>query len=442
MKSLKNKKGFTLIELLAVIVILAIVMVVTIPSVLNAMDNAKKGQLDNASETVSSWLTKQNSLKELGADFGMTDSVYDDFIEAYGEFSDTFENAVKEGKKLSNCSDESYLMLNTAGVADPENNINLDKSYIWKNASEEKIYVKLSAKEGGAFYVGGSSSSSEEQGPAILSEFKIYGNSVQNGTPSSTNPVEIKSVGNPSKNLYVMPSADYTLQSDGSYYVKIKTLYTNAFKYYFNDVNKQYTFSAKIKGAITSTSGNVAPENLYVGIGIQYSDNSKSLEKFSGKELNNDGFIAKSITSDISKNVSNSYFIYSCNAENYVYVKDIQLEEGSSATSYEPHYDGYKIPITITTNGTPTTITLTLDEPLRKVGDTSDYIDLLQGKVYRNVQVNDTTGTKSISESYQAVTDTTGTAISIPTLPEINKSTTVTIGTQISSSIDLNFLDY
>ena len=64
MKNIKNRKGFTLIELLAVIVILAIVMVVTIPSVLNAMDNAKRGQLENASEAVSSWLTKQNSLKK------------------------------------------------------------------------------------------------------------------------------------------------------------------------------------------------------------------------------------------------------------------------------------------------------------------------------------------------------------------------------------------
>ena len=40
---IKNQKGFTLIELLAVIVVLAIIMIFAIPSVMTAMNNAKKG---------------------------------------------------------------------------------------------------------------------------------------------------------------------------------------------------------------------------------------------------------------------------------------------------------------------------------------------------------------------------------------------------------------
>ena len=39
---MKNRKGFTLVELLAVIVVLAIIMIIALPSVLTAMDNAKK----------------------------------------------------------------------------------------------------------------------------------------------------------------------------------------------------------------------------------------------------------------------------------------------------------------------------------------------------------------------------------------------------------------
>ena len=71
-----NRKGFTLIELLAVIVILAIVMVVTIPSVLNAMDNARESQLKNGADAVSEWLTKQRELDELGGISGGASTDY------------------------------------------------------------------------------------------------------------------------------------------------------------------------------------------------------------------------------------------------------------------------------------------------------------------------------------------------------------------------------
>lgn len=37
-----NKKGFTLVELLAVIVVLALILVITVPTVLSAMNNSKK----------------------------------------------------------------------------------------------------------------------------------------------------------------------------------------------------------------------------------------------------------------------------------------------------------------------------------------------------------------------------------------------------------------
>lgn len=57
-----NRKGFTLIELLAVIVILAIVLVVTIPSVLNSMDTARQKQLENVVVSIESMVTKQYEL--------------------------------------------------------------------------------------------------------------------------------------------------------------------------------------------------------------------------------------------------------------------------------------------------------------------------------------------------------------------------------------------
>ena len=50
---LKNKKGFTLVELLAVIVVLAIIILIAMPSVMSAMDKARKNALyTEASEII------------------------------------------------------------------------------------------------------------------------------------------------------------------------------------------------------------------------------------------------------------------------------------------------------------------------------------------------------------------------------------------------------
>ncbi len=68
----------------------------------------------------------------------------------------------------------------------------------------------------------------------------------------------------------------------------------------------------------------------------------------------------------------------------------IQIEEGSTVTSYEPY--GYKIPITVS-NGTDTkTTNIYLKEPLRKIGDYADYLDLTNKKVVRNVKEYKITG--------------------------------------------------
>lgn len=63
-----NKKGFTLIELLAVIVILAVVMVVTIPSVLNSMAGARQKQFENAIKSIEDYAKKNIELCNFGSD--------------------------------------------------------------------------------------------------------------------------------------------------------------------------------------------------------------------------------------------------------------------------------------------------------------------------------------------------------------------------------------
>lgn len=88
----------------------------------------------------------------------------------------------------------------------------------------------------------------------------------------------------------------------------------------------------------------------------------------------------------------NAYYIKFCKGtpvselQNY----DIQLERGTTATTYEQ----YKTPIT--TN-------IYLDEPLRKFEDNEDYIDFTNQKIIRNVKVENGTYSQLVPPLEQTV---------------------------------------
>ena len=60
-----NRKGFTLIELLAVVVILAVILVVTIPSVLSTMEKSKEKSFNDAVEIIRDYVQKQYEISKL-----------------------------------------------------------------------------------------------------------------------------------------------------------------------------------------------------------------------------------------------------------------------------------------------------------------------------------------------------------------------------------------
>ena len=67
---MKKRNGFTLVELLAVIVILAIILVIAVPSIMNTIDDAKKGSFESSAKLIAAnaetyWLTQQTLGKEL-----------------------------------------------------------------------------------------------------------------------------------------------------------------------------------------------------------------------------------------------------------------------------------------------------------------------------------------------------------------------------------------
>ena len=63
-----NRKGFTLVELLAVIVILAIVVGITMVTILPTLENSRKKAFDTAVETISNYIQDQHDMSLLSED--------------------------------------------------------------------------------------------------------------------------------------------------------------------------------------------------------------------------------------------------------------------------------------------------------------------------------------------------------------------------------------
>lgn len=358
--------------------------------------------------------------------------------------------------------------------------------------------------------------------PELLTNFKIYGNSLQNGIPTPNSPIEIESVGDKTENLIDYKQfTPYT--KDGITFIENGLLYTGTY-YISTTINNlipenTYTLSFNIE-----STDEINPfwrfqytDNTYSsparnGIGIKIpadkivknvllypevtatvhtsritniqlllGDTVKDYERYgykipvkvSGKNLfdintyfkeylNNENEITYTqndfaqinkikILADVKENtqytLSFDYEIYSSDEEkgnaisvimkdknntdlkkvlltskgtkttgntkivmdenttlSYISItyatalrncnvklKNIQLEEGISPTKYEPYVE-------------PEIKNIYLDEPLRKVGNYIDYIDLINKKVVRNIKLlelseNDNLVTTGISGS-------------------------------------------
>ncbi len=116
-----NRKGFTLVELLAVIIILAIVVGIAIPSVTSVINNSKKKGFETAMESAAGYLTKQAQLMSI--DMGSLDTEFDSLDGAddnsmtdgtYSVAASTHANLwSKLGLKVANISEFSITV--TAG---------------------------------------------------------------------------------------------------------------------------------------------------------------------------------------------------------------------------------------------------------------------------------------------------------------------------------------
>ena len=171
---------------------------------------------------------------------------------------------------------------------------------------------------------------------------KIYGNSVQNGTPSTDNPIEIQSVGDKTNNIIDFSKCTWTKMNG------------NNCNYKFDN----NTFS------IERTAENNAV-GIFANIELQAGTYNISISNISGNTTYSDGeyfiyFMDSSIVVKKSDGFKKSFTLTEDSVvQIYLYLPDntnrkignkikynIQLEKGKDATAYEP-YGYYKIPVTV-----------------------------------------------------------------------------------------------
>lgn len=296
-------------------------------------------------------------------------------------------------------------------------------------------------------------------------DYKIYGNSVQYGTPSPDSPVDIVSVG------------DLVTDTASEYYGKYDVPVTVTGKNLLNT----YGFSAEsminpssprvLKNNHGTTISTVNPSDsititqvyrsnyslesylngyFCVGLNEEIKIGLSYRISFDIDIISNPGN-AKDITILINGSsrynlnlregrISNS-FIYSKNSAyptrrfiefrcmgmsftisnimiTYVENKDIEYEPYTSSNQH-----------------------IYLDEPLRKVGDYADYIDFKNQKVIRQIEALDDTGAKSIDESFGTFDTPIEGSITVPELTMPNSAVTnISTETAISpSNMDVEY---
>lgn len=268
-----------------------------------------------------------------------------------------------------------------------------------------------------------------------LEELKIYGNSIQNGDPTINTPIEVESLGD--------KVTDESDSNYGKYKIPVTVRGKNLFNYTearnsteqgFVDEDGWITISidntsgttTKYSNFWTKVNNNLKPNTkYYVYVDVAKKEGNITLSAVSTHSSYRSQFVDGNVkesgdvttVSDFSSAKTMLRSFASCKAGEKGSIKfRIAVYEVKQDT-FEPYYnEKYDI---------------YLDEPLRKVGDYADYLDLKNRRVVRNVFKYTTNLIESAGEPVDL-----GTVARMPiNLPKVNM-----ISTNHGLSNELKFL--
>lgn len=184
-----------------------------------------------------------------------------------------------------------------------------------------------------------------------LIDYRIYGNTVQNGTPTPENPIIPESVGERTENLLPFDDKNFVINAGGSnLIVECK----NGDLYMKGTTTEIITTNARWKTNFTfeleaGTYYCNSPSPLSGGFGRyikKYDDNSNMLK-------------ANEYTFTITENTKCylSFYIYNKSINSKI---ELMLNLGSTALPYEPY--GYKLPMVVSDGNTVQTVPIYLGE--------------------------------------------------------------------------------
>lgn len=205
--------------------------------------------------------------------------------------------------------------------------------------------------------------------------YKIYGNSVQNGTPSPDNPVEVQSVGTLITEGENSGKYEITVVCRGKNLFNKNGLFLDGYLKFDGEISggndwKTTNYYIKCSGTVTVSTPHGLGTNPYL---VCY-DIDKN---FLGAVLSGGGTLQEKTVNLLPE----TYFIkISCRT---IALNSYQLEIGENATEYEPYKE-------------PVRTSIILDEPLRKISDYSDFIDFKNNKIVRNIGVKSFYGTEPL----------------------------------------------
>lgn len=220
-----------------------------------------------------------------------------------------------------------------------------------------------------------------------LGNYTIYGNCVQESSPTTEKPVEIKETGDLTNNILVnnlVPGAtgtvtgvNYTVNKDLSISLKGKTtgIFSLRLAGKWNNPNTIITLKAGKTYTFAGKSG-----NFYVSIYKTSVDGSTS--QYTNTLTANPRIVAPSEDVNIG-----DIFIYCASSSVGSEIDDTIYPlcvagSYSDVPEYEP-YGKHKIPVKITCGDNEQKTNIYLENPIIKIGDISDYIDFKSQKIYR-----------------------------------------------------------